>query len=64
MCPHLQNELVSNKLKQREMEVERQGRGNMDLSFMHLLPPDGTLKSGKHVTSSVSFITVKIRRNP
>lgn len=34
------------------------------LSFMHLLPPDHTLKSGKHVTSSVSFTTVKIRGNP
>lgn len=24
------------------------------LNFMHLLPPDRTLKSGKHVTYSVS----------
>lgn len=34
------------------------------LNFMHLLPPDCTLKSGKHVAYSVSFTTVKIRGNP
>lgn len=34
------------------------------LNFMHLLPPDYTLKSGKHVTSSVSFTSVKIKENP
>lgn len=30
MCPLLHKEIVNNKLKQREMEVEWQGRGNVD----------------------------------